>query len=155
MRARGRTRPAWWGCKMRPTTALLLTGSNAGATDPQSRAKEKLEALKKRLPAVLRAWFKDNFPFEAGAPFKKKASVALRRARLLGDAKAKPTIHFSAEHEGERAKCPYCLVTVLLTYYDGLWTARQYQWGGGSSTPEQSQVAGQFLLEAIDEAAER
>jgi hypothetical protein len=133
--------------------AVLLASSLAPAApapDPSREAKEKLEALKKRLPDVLDAWMK-AYPLRGrtgdGAIWTEV--LVLRRARLVASAEAKLTFYSYRETGGARATTPSHILTVFLKYHDGLWTTTSYR--GGDPYPR----GVDFLLDAIDEAAEK
>lgn len=122
----------------------------APAPVPGLKAKEKLEVLKKRLPAVLEAWAKES---QIGYPF--IYIPVLRRVRAIGNAEAKVVIflHYRDDQGEVKDKVDYIL-TVYITYYEGLWTAIRVQ----GSHPEGNRSwthATQMLMDAIDEAAEK
>jgi len=125
----------------------------APAPAPGLKAKEKLRALKKRLPAVLERWVKER---KVGHPF--TYTPVLRRVRAIGVAEAKVVVHLHLRDDhGKVSDSAEYMLTVYLTYYDGLWTAVRFQW----SYPDIHKIndnwtdAAHFLMDAIDEAAEK
>ena len=135
------------------TAVALFAATNAAAAAPDPLAKAKLEALKKRLPAILTTWAQDRY---LRMVLGKDYAPVLRRVRTTADAEAKVTIHFCDKPQEQRTPTPDYLLTVSHRYHDGLWTAVRFQW---SYAPERGgpplQEAGHFLLDAIDEAAEQ
>jgi hypothetical protein len=126
---------------------LVSTGDVCAGTNRQ--AKEKLEALKKQLPTVLKAWSKSHPPAKDYLP-------ALRRVRATGNATAKIVIGLHYEGEGGQFDDPTFLLTVFLKYHDGLWTTVRFEWSrspGPGSDP--CTEPAHFLLDAIDQAAEK
>jgi hypothetical protein len=98
----------------------------APAPDSGREAKDKLEALKKRLPGVLDAWMKAH-PIEGqddGGTW--TYVIVLRRARLVASAEAKFTFFLRRKYEATLA-APDHILTVCLKYHDGLWTTTSYQ----------------------------
>lgn len=123
------------------------------APAPGLKAKEKLGELKKRLPAVLERWVKER---KVGRPL--TYTPVLRRVRTIGIAEAKVVVHFHLQNdEGKLSDRASYMLTVYLTYYDGLWTAVRFQW----SYPDIDKInanwtdAAHFLMDAIDEEAEK
>ena len=133
--------------------AVLFIGSLAPAApvpDPSREAKERLEALTKRLPDVLDAWMK-AYPVRGITADRVNWTqvFVLRRARLVASAEAKLTFYSYTETAGVRETVPRHIMTVFLKYHDGLWTTTTYQCGDLYTR------AVDFLLDAIDEAAEK
>jgi hypothetical protein len=143
-----------------PRTALVVLAvmlavplaQAAPVPEPGREAKERLEALKKRMPGVLDAWMK-AYPYEGrdrGVTW--TAVFVLRRVRLVSGAEAKLTFH--ARKAGAAvAAAPEHILTVFLKYHDGLWTTVSYQWSDRGRMQRWEGI--DFLLDAIDEAAEK
>jgi hypothetical protein len=128
--------------------ALLMALPNAGAVPaPASgrEAKQKLEALKKRLPDIVAAWAKEQWSEE----------IEVRVVRLVGPTQAKVSL-LSAYKDGEGRRRPRrdVVFTIFLDYYDGAWTTTRYEalWVG---TKDDRDRALQLLMLAIDEATEK
>jgi hypothetical protein len=127
--------------------ALLFATSCADAAPAPETAQRTLQALKKRLPGVLKKWAKSRI--YSGGPF--SVRTVLRRLRATGPAEAKVTVGIYLDTEKEKAAEPDYLLTVFLKYHAGLWTAVRFEW---SSTANKAWLkAAHFLLDAIDEAA--
>ncbi len=117
------------------------------AAAPARLPKQKLEALKKKLPGVLEAWLKNRRPYTFAA--------VLRRVRVLGASEAKVVIHVhDFDGNGKVEELPALILTVYLSYYDGLWTATRFQWSEPDISSGMTKAA-HFLMDAIDEAAEK
>jgi hypothetical protein len=140
-------------CTLLPCLAVIFATAQldaAPAPAPNNKAKEKLEALKKRLPVVLDAWVKERSVTQSV-----NLIPVLRRVRLIGDGQAKVVVHLHSRNEaGQASDSALFMVTIYLSFYDGLWTTTRFEWGGyrrekrwEESTP--------FLMDAIDEAAEK
>lgn len=133
--------------------AVLLVVSHvdaAPAPAPGRKAKEKLETLKKWLPAVLEAWVKER---QIGHPL--AYDPILRRVRAIGDAEVKVVVHLHLRGgDGKlRERADYTL-SVYLAYHDGLWTAVRFQSSFGDHYKSWTNAI-HFLMDAIDEAAEK
>lgn len=136
------------------TPPAVATGQPAGAAaaEPARQAKEKLEQLKKRLPDALKTWQKKYGlpPANGDTP----RVLTLRRVRATGPTAAKLTfsVHLQEEN-GKPSPTVEAVLLIYLNYYDGLWTAAQFQFSSAAlaswNTPTH------LLLDAIDEAAEK
>lgn len=131
---------------------FLLTAANAAdvqdalrAADAR-RAKDSLEALQKRLPAVLKTWCsQQKSPLEL--------TSELRRVRALGHNEVKLTVYlWVTDSNGRRLPNTESIMAIYLKYHDGLWTAVRCDWAANDEAARNS-VA--FLLDAIDETAEK
>jgi hypothetical protein len=124
----------------------------APAPTPGLKAKERLEALKKRLPDLVDDWLKKR-PKDSWITREFTCKPELRLVRQVGTDRAKVVILFTMI-DGQGAPFPSqdLLLTIFLSYYDGSWTI------------ERSEVAGRlagksvrptfaFLMMSIDEAA--
>lgn len=94
-----------------------LASPAAPAPDPSHQAREKFEGLKKKLPAVVNRWIKDNYEKQSETI---EAQLAL--FRRIAPAEAKLTLRFKAILHGKHAPEFDFLVTIYLRYYDGKWT---------------------------------
>jgi hypothetical protein len=141
-------------------------------------AKDRLEALKKRLPDLL----VDSINKSDRWAMKYEATV--QSLRLIGPAEAKLTIRLealSSERTGTLEKVPASdeVLVIFLSYYDGNWTTKRFEatWvdsdpvvvaggigggpgaGGGRISPRSSMLrnnrGARFLLAAIDEAGDQ
>jgi hypothetical protein len=95
---------------------LALPHLNAApAPEPGRGAKEKLEALKKRLPDVVAAWARERWD--------DSRKVEVRMVRLLGPARAKVVIvSLGVDPQGRRRPVDDTAYTILLDFYDGVWS---------------------------------
>lgn len=113
------------------------------APAPGAKAKEKLEALKKRLPDVVRSWAKERwYP---------SATVEVRVVRMLGLSQAKVVM---MSREKETASANDKVFTIFLDFYDGYWSAIRFD-GSWSAKNVFENRNMPFLMLAIDEAAEK
>ena len=134
--------------------ALLLVVPAAGtapAPDPGPEPRQKLEALKKRLPAILGKWVKENHATWPGGFW--SAVPEVRLLRRIAPARAKLVVLFVVfDKKGMRVRHPDVLLTVFLAYHDGCWTTEQFEVDslGGSS-----RAGFAFLIPLIDEAGEK
>jgi hypothetical protein len=141
---------------MHAFTFLAVLAALPAADKAPSQAKEakaKLEALKKRLPAVVNAWAKEYelmflVRVEEGYIF---SVPVLKRTRATSETEAKVTIHFLRRVDEKLVGDPKGILTIFLKYYDGLWTALRFEWTFDAGYNS----AAHFLLDAIDEAAEK
>jgi hypothetical protein len=125
------------------------------APAPTSKAKEKLDALKKRLPAVVGDWLnKEGKQYLIADQWTCKPE--LRVVRQIGPDRAKAVILFEVSNPGGvRALHHDILLTVFLAYHDGYWTTERFETARrGDSTATRIPVFA-FLMLAIDEAAEK
>jgi hypothetical protein len=126
----------------------------APAPAPGRAAKEKLEALKKKLPDLVSDWQKENPGFVSSQG---TFSPELRVMRRVGPDRAKAVILFAAfDKNGARAPDYEIMLTVFLTYQDGCWTTERFE----VSRPRRASINVPhpnfaFLMLAIDEAAEK
>lgn len=132
--------------------ALLAALSVDAAPAPDS-SKQKLAALKKKLPDLVGDWLKkEKFTIPPGGTCKSE----LRVLRRLGANRAKAVILFTAfEKKGARAESWDLLLTVFLSYYDGCWTTETFDASCRSLESKQLRPYFAFLMMAIDEAAEK
>ena len=138
---------------------VLLIVPHADATpapDSGRAAKEKLEALKKKLPDILDEWMKErthNFTGNNETSYKPEVRV-LRR---VGPERAKAVILLAASDgkNEDRKTCSDVLLTVYLSYHDGCWTTEQYETNSQGIDMRHFRDAFAFLMMAIDEAAEK
>ncbi len=137
--------------------ALLLIVSqleSAPAPDRDRLPKQKLEALKKRLPNLVGDWLKEkgNVTWLARSA---TCNPELRVLRRVGPDRAKVAILFEAfDDKGAREVNWDVLLTIFLSYQDGCWTTDRFE------AARRGQKAGlgesfAFLMLAIDEAAEK
>jgi hypothetical protein len=143
-----------------PALILLLAVSNAHAApapDLGRKAREKLQALEKRLPDAIDAWAKAYLgrATVTGDGHTRSCSARLRRVRALADDEAKVVVAVYHEWDGKRDPHPNHLLAVYLKSYDGQWTAQRYSWGGYPIGGFLSSEVADFLMDAIDEAAEK
>jgi len=138
--------------------ALLIVAPSLDAVpapDPARLPKQRLEALKKKLPDVVGEWLKKE---DSGWPddrwtHKPKVRVLHRVAAE----QAKAVILFEAyDAKGKLHRELDALLTVFLTYYDGIWTTDKFEVvvrNGNDAGTLRTGFA--FLMAAIDEAAEK
>jgi hypothetical protein len=123
--------------------ALLLACSTATAAptpETEALAKEKLEALKKRMPEVAAGWAKEHWY--------KTGKVEFRIARLLDTAEARLTF-VSVDQGGDQD-----VLTVYLRYHDGVWYTTRFEASWPANVNFNNKAA-RFLMLAIDEAAQK
>lgn len=140
----------------RPVLALLLlasTASAAPAPDLGREPKAKLEALKKRLPAILKQWMEDRGSVLSVADDTYAPEVRL--LRCISPSQAKAGILFAATWRGTRRPPGDVLLTVYLTYHDGAWTTGRFELVPGFCREKDIRGPFSFLMLAIDEAAEK
>jgi hypothetical protein len=126
----------------------------APAPAPGRAAKEKLEALKKRLPAVVGDWLKEKgnrnwFPADW------TCNPELRVLRRVGSERAKAVVLFKILDQNGRQGRDDVLLTIFLTYQDGCWTTEQFEDVSRDSRLPKLRPTFAFLMLAIDEAAEK
>jgi hypothetical protein len=125
----------------------------APAPEPGLKAKEKLETLKKKLPALVGDWLKENENIRWFS-YQRTYSPKLRVMRRVGPDRAKAVILFEAfDKNGARARYYDALLTVFLTYQDGCWTTERFEEVIHISNEKRPTFA--YLMLAIDEAAEK
>jgi hypothetical protein len=134
-------------CILLPAIALVALTALTAAAAPaptDGRAKERLEALKKRLPGVVAAWAKERWY--------RSNKVEVRVVRRLGPAEAKVSILSRSFHsDGTRTRHDDAVLTIHLRYYDGAWTTTHFD-GTWSATNDFNSRAARFLMLAIDES---
>jgi hypothetical protein len=114
----------------------------APARAPGREAKEKLEALKKRLPDVVRSWTKERWS--------KGEAVEVRIVRMLGPSQAKVVLlSRGTDPFGRPSPDNDKVFTIFLNFYGGIWSTTRLD---GSA---QDACENRFLMLAIDEAAEK
>jgi hypothetical protein len=127
------------------TLALLVpTVSAAPAPDV---AKEKLEALKKKLSEVVEKWGRDN----AVIVRRSAEQAELRLARQVSPIEAKVTVLLNGSGE------PPEPLTIYLRYYDGSWTSTRFEGRRKDAVPtdDDAVAAIRRLMLAIDELGEK
>jgi hypothetical protein len=121
---------------------------------PDREARDKLEALKKRLPDIVGEWMKK----EGGASWLRNNWTCVPEVRVLrrvAPKGAKAVIRFAASDEnGVRDWRGDVLLTIFLTYQDGCWTTERFE-AVGYTDPGTFRTIFAFLMLAIDEAAEK
>jgi hypothetical protein len=113
----------------------------APAPVPGLKAKEELEALKKRLPGVVCSWAKEHWSTDE--------VVEVRVVRMFSPTQAKVVLmsrrsDFMKKHGLGKDT----VFTIFLDFYDGTWSATRFD----GDLPADSV---RFLMLAIDEAAEK
>jgi hypothetical protein len=128
-----------------------VTGSGGSPSQkpapPAREAPETLAALTKKLPAVLETWEKQRYAEPDMTP-------ALRRVRATSDTAAKVVVLLTCRFGAWRLPERDCLLVVHLKYYGRVWTTTRFEWSRETDEPTRRE-AGQFLMDAIDEAAEK
>jgi hypothetical protein len=143
------------------TTFLCLAGivvvanvDAAPAPAPGCKAKERLETLKKRLPALLDDWQKNrevDWPLPNGWTCKPE----LRLLRLVTPDRAKGIILFAvSDGMGTPVRRMDLLLTIFLSFHDGCWTIERSEVAGRLKTSDVRPTFA-FLMLAIDEDAEK
>jgi hypothetical protein len=96
--------------------AVLLVDPHADAAPapaPDRAAKEKLEALKKRLPNIVRSWAKERW-YDS-------AAVEVRFVRMLGPTQAKVVLMSRmADKKGRPDHLNDKVFTIFLVFYGGV-----------------------------------
>jgi hypothetical protein len=137
--------------------ALLACGAlravAAPAPDGAAEAKRKLEALKKKMPEVLKEWEKDIFSNEGLYP----KNIRFTRERSLWDNEVKFTFHVYEVDKTEKPpkKTSVAVLFIFLKYHAGKWTTVRSEWFFADKNIKHIKELTGFLLDAIDEAAER
>src|SRR5262249_50260851 len=143
-------------CPMRTSVlciAFIFTAAQldaAPAPDPSIRAKEKFEALKKKLPDILTEWSNSDEHARLFLPTRKPE---LRLLRRIAPNRAKAVIHFVESRAVERAFMRDMVLTVFLTYQDGCWTTETFEAFTRVDDLKDTRWSFSFLMTAIDEAA--
>jgi hypothetical protein len=124
----------------------------APAPVPGRAAKEKLEALKKKLPDVVSPWAKERWP-----AFR---TVKVRIVRMLSPTQAKVVVTSRwVDEQGTHLPQRDEVFTIFLDFYDGAWSATRCDtsWSVKDDGPSYHSFnkAIRFLMLAIDEAAEK
>ncbi|HEY7153661.1 MAG TPA: hypothetical protein VH575_06860 [Gemmataceae bacterium] len=116
-------------------------------------AKEKLEALKKRLPDLLSDWQKSEK--DDWLPNQWTCKAELRLLRRVGPDRAKAVILFAPfDEKGASVRNHDLLLTIFLSYQDGCWTIERSE-VAGRLTGKAERPTFAFLMLAFDEAAEK
>jgi hypothetical protein len=125
------------------------------APAPVSKAKEKLEALKKRLPDLADDWLKKR-PHDGWLLDGWTCKPELRLVRQVSPDRAKVVILF-AMYDKKGAPWPVqdLLLTIFLSYYDGHWTIERSEVAGRLNDARAVRPTFAFLMLVIDEAAEK
>jgi hypothetical protein len=126
----------------------------APAPDRDRLPKQKLEALKKRLPDLVNDWLQMK-EYDHWLPRNINCKPELRVLRRVGPDRAKMVILFAAfDGKGAPVHGYDMLLTVFLSYQDSCWTTKRYE-----TAMRYKEIAGHqtfaFLMLAIDEAAEK
>lgn len=133
---------------------IVLPLGAAPAPDRDRLPKQKLEALKKRLPDLVSDWLKEKGNITwMGRAF--TCNPELRVLRRVGPDRAKAVILLAAfDDKGAPYHYNDLLLTIFLSYSDGSWTTERSEAAlrGGNSPLGRSFT---FLMLAIDEAAEK
>jgi hypothetical protein len=146
---------------MRNATALVLllacpTAFATPAPDTAEKAKERLEAMKKRLPEVVEGWYRRQgvMPW---LPPGCTCRTELRLVRRLAPDRAKAVLLLAAYGDaGKRWEGGDVLLTVFLSFQDGCWTSERFELVGSGPAPERlARLPVALLVLAIDEAAEK
>jgi hypothetical protein len=126
--------------------ALVLCGQTRPAPTPDADrdAKARLEALKKRLPALVAGWAKKRWYASA--------KVKVQVARLTAPAEAKLTLLSEAyDGDGRRDLDNDHVLTIHLRYHDGAWLTARFD-ASWQPADHWSNRAVRFLMLAIDES---
>jgi hypothetical protein len=118
----------------------------APAPAPGRAAKEKLEALKKKLPDLVSDWLKERWP--------PKKAVEVRVVRMLGPTEAKVVLMSHWADSKGRTNPNDEVFTIFLVYYDGVWSATRFD-SSWTVKDDFENNAVRLLMLAIDEAAEK
>ena len=133
-------------------TSLLTTpawrAAPAPEPDPDRQAREKFEALKKKLPDLVAGWAKNSGHWYRDDP------MEVKLARRTGPAEAKVTIVSHSFSMGQPNPNNDQLITIYLHYYDGAWTTTRFEASWPSSNGYNNSGA-HFLMLAIDELGEK
>jgi hypothetical protein len=129
-----------------PLLVLILLSPAVSAAPAPDRAKEKLEAMKKKLPEVAQKWIKRWNPFHD--------QVEVKLVRQISPTKAKVTILLPyLDQAGAPQPSGDEMVTVYLRFYDGTWTSTGYQASWTRMDVKESAV--HKLMLGIDELGEK
>ncbi len=123
--------------------ALAPAARAAPAPDPDKAAREKLEALKKRLPRVVTTWAKVRWYGGCGV-------VSVRSVRRLSANEAKITILSDDPKRDERDANKQELITIYAHYYDGSWVTTRFEATWATPPPWQEKAV-RFLMADIDD----
>lgn len=127
--------------------AIVPSADAAPAPAPGLKAKERLEALKKRLPEVVKSWSKARWYTDW--------VVEVRVVRMLGPTQAKVVLMSRSSDDKERLGSGQDKVfTIFLDFYDGIWSATRFE-GSWPANNDFDNGSVRFLMLAIDEAAEK
>jgi hypothetical protein len=119
----------------------------APAPNTTRKAKEKLEALKKRLPDIVSSWAKERWY--------QTETVEVRVVRMLGPTQAKVVLLSQAsDDQGGRKPYQDKVFTIFLDFYDGIWSSTRFD-ASWPATNHFENSSVRFLMLAIDEAGEK
>jgi hypothetical protein len=124
---------------------LVLVVPAVHAAPAPDRAKEKLEAMKNKLPEVVTKWGEVNAP-----KFGRRQQAKLRLVRQVGPTEAKVNVLVWSEQSGD---LDGVAVTIFLRYYQDSWTTTRYEgdWGDAPGAANAARV----LMLLIDELGEK
>jgi hypothetical protein len=139
--------------------ALLIIDPSLDAVPAPDSArlpKQRLEALKRKLPDVVGDWMKQEGRF-VWLPNSVTCAPEVRVVRRVAPERAKAVILFAArDQQGVRDWRKDVLLNVFLTYQDGTWTTEKFEVfirsGLNLGTARETFA---FLMMDIDEAAEK
>jgi len=127
----------------------------APAPAPGRQAKEKLEALKKRLPDLVEDWLKKR-PRDNWITRQWTCKPELRLVRQVGPERAKVVIFFAMfDDTGAPVPSQDVLLTIFLSYYDGFWTTERSEVAGHLNEKNAVRPTFSSLMLALDEATEK
>src|SRR5262249_20753570 len=126
------------------TLVLVAAGVSAA---PAPDAKEKLAALKKKLPNVAQEWWERNAGSFGGVSTMPQPEVRL--ARQISPTEAKVTVLLTSVSQEP--------LTIYLHYYDCNWTSTRYEgkWKEANTQHEDAISAIRRLMLAIDELGDK
>jgi hypothetical protein len=130
-----------------PLVALVLIAPLVSAAPAPDRAKEKLAAMKKKLPEAAQKWIEgwNAFP---------NHQVEVKLVRQISPTEAKVTLLLPYfDNQGVAFPNRDEMLTIHLRYYDGTWTTTGCQ--TSRSGLDSKECAVQKLMLAIDELGEK
>lgn len=147
---------------MRPTflfcVALFVVPLLYAAPAPDL-SKQKLDALKKRLPGLLNDWVnqEDNATWVTtpSSEVRVTCKPELRILRRISLNRAKAVVLFAAYADNERFIRQDVVLTAYLIYQDGCWTTDRFEASSRVVDSKNLRPTFAFLIMAIDEAAEK
>jgi hypothetical protein len=132
----------------------IFTVAQLDAAPAPDLPKQRLAALKKRLPNTLGDWVKQEGSVN-WLTNNWTCTPELRVLRRIAPERAKAVILFAAsDQQGVRNWRGDVLVTVFLTYQDGYWTTERFE-AVGNTDPGTFRTTFAFLMLVIDEATEK